>query len=282
MPFAPEYMTCVLNENFEDAKELFLRPQMAIHYAHLVMLAEQGIISPDAAHQRRQALDAISEDHIRAAPYDGTSEDLFCYIERLVTEACGPEIGGRLHTARSRNDIDMTMYRMRQREFILGLLAATEELRRTLIDVADRTRETIFAAHTHTQPAQPTTVAHYMLAVIEQLERDGGRLRAALRLDQPLSAWRLCDYRHRISDRSVSHERPARLRLPDGQYLRKHCHDRLPAGEHDRSGGDGRGVGPRRAGSAVVVHGRVPVPAAERRDCAVQQHHAAGAESRSA
>jgi len=68
---------------------------------------------------------------------------------------------------------------MRQREFILGLLAATFELRRTLLDLADRHGETIFAAHTHTQRAQPTTVAHYLLAVVEQLDRDAPRLKAA-------------------------------------------------------------------------------------------------------
>ena len=45
MKFAPEYVTHVLNENFEDAKTLLLSPLMAINYAHLVMLAEQGIIS---------------------------------------------------------------------------------------------------------------------------------------------------------------------------------------------------------------------------------------------
>src|SRR5439155_8423376 len=82
-------------------------------------------------------------------------------------------------TARSRNDIDMTMYRMRQRESILGLLAASFELRRSLLDLVDRHRETIFAVHTHTQRAQPTTVAHYLLAVVEQLERDAPRLKGA-------------------------------------------------------------------------------------------------------
>ena len=45
MTFAPEYVTCVLNENFEDAKALFLSPLMAIHHAHLVMLTAQGIAS---------------------------------------------------------------------------------------------------------------------------------------------------------------------------------------------------------------------------------------------
>jgi argininosuccinate lyase len=179
MAFAPEYVTYVLNEHFEDAKELFLAPQMAIHHAHLVMLAECGIIPGPVAREVREALDSISEADIRAAPYDGHTEDLFSYVMRLVDARCSAAAAGRLHTARSRNDVDMTMYRMRQREFILGLIGATQELRGVLLDIGDRTREVIVAAHTHTQPAQPTTVAHYLLAVVEQLERDGTRLGAA-------------------------------------------------------------------------------------------------------
>jgi argininosuccinate lyase len=179
MPFAPEYVACVLNENFEDAKQLFLSPLISIHYAHLVMLAQQGIVLPGDARRLRGALDSISQAEVRRATYDGTFEDLFFYIERLIVQACGEDVAGRLHTARSRNDIDMTMYRMRQREFVLGLIAASCELRRSLIDLADGHRETVFAVHTHTQRAQPTTVAHYLLGIIEQLERDGLRLKGA-------------------------------------------------------------------------------------------------------
>jgi len=179
MRFAPEYVTYVLNENFEDAKTLLLSPLMAINYAHLVMLADQGIVSANDAHALWQALDGISQDEIRRVTYDGTYEDLFFYVERLIIQACGEDIAGRLHTARSRNDIDMTMYRMRQRELVLTLLAGTFFLRRSLLDLVDANRDTILALHTHTQPAQPSTVAHYLLAVVEQLERDGVRLRAA-------------------------------------------------------------------------------------------------------
>ena len=159
MSFAPEYVTYVLNENFEDAKTLFLSPLMAIHYAHLVMLAAQRIVSPGDAHAIREALDAISLDQVRDAKYDGSYEDLFFYVEQLVVDACGEDVAGRLHTARSRNDIAMTMYRMRQREFLLGLLSASFALRRSLIELAARHRETILAVHTHTQRAQPTTVS---------------------------------------------------------------------------------------------------------------------------
>ncbi len=179
MRFAPEYVRIVLNENFEDAKELLLSPLMAIHYAHLVMLAEQGIVSPDDARVLRSALDAISLDSVREVAYDGTYEDLFFFIERLIKNAAGEDIAGRLHTARSRNDIDMTMYRIRQREFVAAVAIGVMELRAALLDLADRHQESVYAAHTHTQPAQPSTIAHYLMAVVEQLERDTTRLAAA-------------------------------------------------------------------------------------------------------
>jgi argininosuccinate lyase len=179
MRFSPEYVHCVLNENFEDAKAQFLAPLMAIHYAHLVMLTERGIIPPRDARTIRTGLDAISLDDVRRARYDEVCEDLFFYLERLIVEACGEEAAGRLHTARSRNDIDMTMYRMQQRELILVVMEGTLRLRRVLVDLAAQHRETVFAAHTHTQPAQPSTIAHYLMAVSEQLERDTVRLRAA-------------------------------------------------------------------------------------------------------
>jgi argininosuccinate lyase len=179
MRFAPEYVKCVLNENFEDAKALFIVPLMRIHYAHLVMLTEQQIVPAADARAIRQALDSISVEEVRRVSYDGTYEDLFFYVERLIVAACGEEVAGRLHTARSRNDIDMTMYRMRQRELILAVLEASLQLRQVLLDLAGRHLEDVFAAHTHTQPAQPSTIAHYLLAVVEQLERDAVRLKAA-------------------------------------------------------------------------------------------------------
>jgi argininosuccinate lyase len=179
MKFAAEYVSCVLNENFEDAKAQFLLPLMAIHRAHLVMLAERGILPLPEARAIRRALEEVPVEDVKLVKYDGTYEDLFFYVERLIVERCGEDTAGRLHTARSRNDIDMTMYRMQQRRLILALVGAGLELRETLLKHAAEHRESVFAAHTHTQPAQPSTIAHYMLAVIEQLERDAVRLRAA-------------------------------------------------------------------------------------------------------
>ena len=179
MSFDPTYIRLVLNQNFEDAKARLLTPLLAIHYAHLVMLTECGIVSRADAAAIRDAIGSVSVAEVRCVPYDGSCEDLFFYVERLIMEACGEEKAGRLHTARSRNDIDMTMYRMEQREMILRVLEGVARLRGALLDLAGQHGETVFAAHTHTQPAQVSTVAHYLLAVIEQLERDAVRLEAA-------------------------------------------------------------------------------------------------------
>src|SRR3954465_9563977 len=103
MRFAPEYVTYVLAENFDDARELFFAPLMAIHHAHLVMLRAQGIISADEAHALRVALDSLADIDLRQVRYDGSFEDLFFYLERLLAEQCGEDTAGRLHTARSRN-----------------------------------------------------------------------------------------------------------------------------------------------------------------------------------
>jgi argininosuccinate lyase len=179
MKFSPEYVRTVLNDIFEDQKTLFLDALMEINYAHLVMLAERGIVAHDEAHTIREALDKLDLDAIRDVVYDGTYEDLFFYIEQQIIASAGMDSAGRLHTARSRNDMDMTMYRMRLRGWLLDVMDACVALRRVLLALASRHRETIYPAHTHTQPAQPTTVAHYLLAMIEQLERDTVRLHAA-------------------------------------------------------------------------------------------------------
>ncbi len=254
MTFAPEYVTCVLNENFEDAKAQFLAPLMGIHYAHLVMLAERGIVPPSDARTIRAALDGIAIADIRDVRYDGSCEDLFYYVERLIVQACGDEAAGRLHTARSRNDIDMTMYRMQQRELILGLIDGAMTLRRVLIDLADRHREDVFAAHTHTQPAQPSTIAHYLLAIIEQLERDAVRLQSAYASTNRNPARRLRDHRHGLPDRSLANRGAARVRRADGQHLRQHRHGGLPAGKRVGDRGAPRRLRSRRPGSAAVVY----------------------------
>jgi argininosuccinate lyase len=176
---APVYADTVLTQNFEDAKRYFLDSLLEIHYAHTRMLARQGIITAADETTLIRALDSLDREAIAKVVYDGSYEDLFFYIESLLQNAAGIDTAGKMHTARSRNDIAITLYRMTARRELLKLALAVAELRGVLLDLAGRHLETVMPAHTHTQPAQPTTLAHYLLAAIEFLGRDSARIQSA-------------------------------------------------------------------------------------------------------
>ena len=176
---SPVYSETVLAVNFEDSKKYFLDALLEIHTAHTLMLARQAIIPKGVASVLLEAISKLDRASILAARYDGRSEDLFFYVESLLVKSCGEDAAGRMHAARSRNDIDLTMYRMCLRREILQISAETAEARAVLLALAASHLETLMPAHTHTQPAQPTTLAHYLLAAIEFFGRDLQRLRAA-------------------------------------------------------------------------------------------------------
>jgi argininosuccinate lyase len=176
---APIYRDTVLAHIFADAKRLFLDSMIEIDYAHLLMLTQQKIVSRETAALCLRALDSLDLEAIRSTTYDGSVEDLFFLIEQKLADLCGAENAGRIHTARSRNDIDMTMYRMVLRSRLLAMLDAVAALRARLVALASEHRSALMPAYTHNQPAQPTTLGHYLMAVIEILERDTERLQSA-------------------------------------------------------------------------------------------------------
>jgi argininosuccinate lyase len=175
---APLYAETVLAPNFEDAQRNFLDALIEIHYAHTRMLARQGILTASEERTLRQALDRLDRNQIASARYDGSCEDLFFFIENLLEKDCGP-LAGKMHTARSRNDIAITLYRMTLRHALLELASVVAEVRLAVLDLAARHLDTVMPAHTHTQPAQPTTLAHYLLAAAEFLARDASRIQSA-------------------------------------------------------------------------------------------------------
>ncbi len=173
------YAETVLAQNFEDAKRYFLDSLLDIHRAHTRMLARQDIITHEDEQALTAALDGLNRLAISQTIYDGSHEDLFFYIESLLQQAAGTDIAGKMHTGRSRNDIAITLYRMMARRELLALAAAVAGLRRVVLDLAGRNLETVMPAHTHTQPAQPTTLAHYLIGAGEFLARDAGRIQHA-------------------------------------------------------------------------------------------------------
>ncbi|MBC7257593.1 MAG: argininosuccinate lyase, partial [Chloroflexi bacterium] len=102
------------------------------------------------------------------------------YVQALECEA-GPRAVSYLRLGLSRNDLDMTAYRMHARELVLALAKDLVRLRTALLAHAGRHVCTVFVAQTHHRPAQPTTLAHYLAAVDAMVERDLRRLVQALR-----------------------------------------------------------------------------------------------------
>jgi argininosuccinate lyase len=176
---APVYAATVLAPNFEHAKKHLLDALIQIHYAHTRMLAKQAIITEPEQRTLIAALDSLDRKRIANANFDGSCEDLFYYLEGMLEESCGRDVAGKMHTARSRNDIAVTLYRMTARRELLLTLECLAELRGVLLDLTAQHLETVMPAHTHTQPAQPTTLAHYLLAACEFLDRDAARIQAA-------------------------------------------------------------------------------------------------------
>ncbi len=159
--------------------------------AHATMLGEQGIVTPDEATALVAGLrDLVRQVETGELPWSVALEDVHMNLEQRLTEQLGP-LGGKLHTARSRNDQVATDFRLALRGRTRRLLALLRETRAVLVDVAERHIDVIMPGYTHLQVAQPVRLSHHLLAYVEMLARDQGRFQDALaRLDAacPLGA----------------------------------------------------------------------------------------------
>ena len=148
--------------------------------AHAAMLAAQGIISVEDGAELRRGL-----EQVRAELADGTfpfaerDEDIHTAIERRLTEIVGA-VGGRLHTARSRNDQVATDVAMFVRAHALDAIERIGRLARTLIEQAERHLDWPMPGYTHMQRAQPVYLSHHLLAYVWMLARDRARFEAVL------------------------------------------------------------------------------------------------------
>lgn len=171
------YKDTVLGPLFDAAKTHYVDGFRRIDRAHLIMLFEAGILDGKQAAAIARALSSIDADlDVATLTYTGDVEDFFFLIEKELKSRLGPDLAGRLHTARSRNDIDHTLFKFALKERIDLLLGKARRLASQLIEVATKERATIIVAYTHGQPAQPTTFGHYLGAAIEVLLRDIDRL----------------------------------------------------------------------------------------------------------
>ena len=168
------------------ADERIFAADIAVDRAHVVMLDEQDIIEREDAAAILGALADVEAAGHGALP-DG--EDVHAAIETAVIDRIG-ERGGRMHTARSRNDEVAACIRYRLRGDVLDTVAATIEARDVLVETADEHAGTVMPGFTHLQPAQPTTIGHYLASYASAFARDTERLFDAYdRIDRsPLGA----------------------------------------------------------------------------------------------
>ena len=175
---AAVYRDTVLRHVFADAQRFFLPAMLEIDLAHVLMLTEQRILSAQQGAACLQGILRLNHSELLTTEYDGSVEDLFFLVEQRLRSDVGEDLAGRIHTGRSRNDLDLTMYRMVLRDRLLDTLSANEVLRQVLLRTATEHRAAIMPAYTHNQPAQPTTLGHFLMAYIEVLERDAERMHA--------------------------------------------------------------------------------------------------------
>ena len=132
------------------------------------MLVEEGLVEKEEAKKIAKAVSGLKIEEIKTGNYNPQFEDLFFQVEHDLIEDAG-DIAGNLHIARSRNDMGIAIYRMTLRKKILTLLEKALTLREALIELSDEHKHTIMIGYTHTQQAQPTTLAHYFNAMTDML-----------------------------------------------------------------------------------------------------------------
>ncbi len=170
---AEDYTKYILGPRLEDSKVQF-EIQLLIHKAHVVMLAEQGILTTDEATEILTAISLLENEGVDGLNLD-CHRDLYMATEAYVVEQIG-EVGGKMHIGRSRNDLAAASTRMFIREKINSIIEDIIELRKAFLELAKSHVDTVMPGYTHWQQAQPVTLGHYLVAHVHALERDTVRL----------------------------------------------------------------------------------------------------------
>lgn len=173
------YVDTLLKPVFYDQREHLFEAMFHIHRAHTQMLSEQKIISMEEAEQILSGVDQVEKEDKMHLEYDPAYEDLFFLVESRIGEIVGDELAGKMHIAKSRNDMGEAMYRIVLRGYIDKTKIHLEDLCEAILGQAEQHVHSIMPAHTHTQPAQPTTFGHYLVAMYDNLKRDVKRLEQA-------------------------------------------------------------------------------------------------------
>ncbi|MHB2169455.1 argininosuccinate lyase [Alsobacter sp. R-9] len=189
----PDAIMEEINASIDFDKTLW-RQDIAGSRAHVAMLAKQGIVTAGDAEAIDRGLAAVhAEIEAGTFTFSRSLEDIHMNVESRLAELIGPP-AGRLHTARSRNDQVATDMRLWVRDTVDQLDRQLADLQQALAEKALAFAGAVMPGFTHLQSAQPTTLGHHLLAYVEMLGRDRGRLHdARARMNEcPLGAAALC------------------------------------------------------------------------------------------
>jgi argininosuccinate lyase len=176
--------------------------------AHVRGLGRAGLLTEAEVAALVAGLDGLREEvEAGTLAWDPELEDVHLNLEAALGARIGP-LAGKLHTGRSRNDQVATDLRLWTRRACDRLDAAIVAMELALVELAEREGEAILPGATHIQPAQPVLLAHHLLAYVEMLERDRGRLADARgRLDvSPLGAGALAGAGHPIDREATARD----------------------------------------------------------------------------
>jgi argininosuccinate lyase len=144
--------------------------------AHVHGLGRAGLLAADEVETLVRGLEGLRADvEAGKIAWDPALEDVHMNLEAALRDRIGP-LAGKVHTGRSRNDQVATDIRLWLRRTLNALDGSIVEMERALVRLADRDGEAVLPGMTHVQPAQPVLLAHHLLAYVEMLERDRGRL----------------------------------------------------------------------------------------------------------
>lgn len=170
------YVEQLLKPVFNDQKEYLFEAMFKIHKAHTIMLTEQQILTKKECDRILEGIKLVENIDKTELTYSAEYEDLFFLVESKIGEHIGDELAGKMHIAKSRNDMGEAMYRIVIRNYLKETIDNVEKLNQVILYQAEQHIESIMPAHTHTQPAQPTTFGHYLVAIHDNISRDIKRL----------------------------------------------------------------------------------------------------------
>ncbi len=173
---SPALIKYVNMPRLEKDNKISFENMSKLNIAHVLMLKKQKIISIYDAKILLNSLIELKNKGPSCIELNPNFEDYYFNTERYIISQVGIDVGGKMHTARSRNDLHSTILRMNTRDYLSKIFTYFLKLRKQLISCSEKYEDTIITGYTHMQAAQPITLGFYFAAIAEALERDFDRL----------------------------------------------------------------------------------------------------------